>query len=108
MLMQQEVLRVYETGPVTIIGFGGGEISDRLDLGECREQLTELLQQCGCEMLGIDLSGVKFIPSGLLGMLISLQQQGVQVHLYNPSADVREVLQITGLERVFEMHELEV
>ena len=108
MLMQQEMLRVYETGPVTILGFGGDEINERVDLGECRAQITKLLQQCGCEMLGLDLSGVKYIPSGLLGMLISLRQQGIQVHLYNPSVDVQEVLQITGLEHIFKTHELAV
>jgi anti-anti-sigma factor len=106
MMLQHGVLRVYETGAVIVLGFGGGEIPDRIDLGTYRAEITSLLQQNQCEMLGLDLTGVKYIPSGMLGMLVSLRQQGITVQLYNPSADVREVLQITGLERLFEMHDL--
>lgn len=106
MMLQHEMLRVYETGPVTVLGFGGGEISDPIDLGACRAELSSLLQQHQCETLGLDLTGVKYIPSSLLGMLVSLRQQGIDIHLYNPSSDVREVLQITGLERMFETHDL--
>lgn len=108
MMLQHEMLRVYETGSVTVLGFGGGEISDRIDLGACRADLTALLHQNQCETLGLDLTGVKYIPSGMLGMLVSLRQQGIAIHLYNPSVDVREVLQITGLERLFESHDLTV
>jgi anti-anti-sigma regulatory factor len=42
----------------------------------------------------------------MLGLLASLKRMDINVHLYNPSSDVREVLEITRLNRLFEIHEL--
>ena len=53
-----------------------------------------------------DLTGVRLVPSGLLGLLASLKKLGIEVHLYNPSNDVREVLEITRLDKLFKIHEL--
>jgi len=108
MPIAQEFLRVYETGPVTVLGFGGQGIVDQIDLGQCRTELLELLEQHGCRVLGLDLTGVRYVPSGFLGLLASFRRQGIDVHLYNPSEDVREVLEVTKLSTIFELHELEI
>ena len=39
-------------------------------------------------------------------MMESLRRLGIEVHLYNPSSDVREVLEITRLDQLFKIHEL--
>lgn len=101
-------LEVYEAGELTVIGFGGRELLDHLNLAECRDEVTELIRDHGCSTLAFDLTGVRLIPSGLLGLLASVHRQGVEVHLYNPSADIREVLDITRLDRMFHLHELVV
>jgi len=102
------ILRVYETGPLTVVGFGGAEVLDTVDLGECRDEILDLLTLHDCKVLAFDLTGVRFVPSGMLGLLASLKRMGIEVHLYNPSSDVREVLEITRLDRLFELHELAV
>lgn len=101
-----EILRVYETGPLTVVGFGAGEVLDTIDLGECRDEILELLKTHDCKVLAFDLTGVRYVPSGMLGLLASLKRRGIEVHLYNPSPDVREVLEITRLDRLFQIHEL--
>jgi anti-sigma B factor antagonist len=101
-------LEVYEAGELTVIGFGSREILDRMSLGECREELIRLIEEHQCSTLAFDLTGVRLIPSGLLGLLCSFRQQGIEVHLYNPSQDVREVLEITKLDTLLEMHEVEI
>ncbi|MFN0056304.1 MAG: STAS domain-containing protein [Planctomycetales bacterium] len=101
-----DVLRVYETGPLTVVGFGGAEFLDQIDLSECRQEIVELLALHDCKILAFDLTGVRYVPSGMLGLLASLRRMGIKVHLYNPSDDVREVLSITSLDQVFEVHEL--
>jgi len=101
-------LEVYEAGELTVVGFGGREILDRLSLGDCRHELSQLIEQHGCKTLAFDLTGVRLIPSGMLGLLCSIRQQGIDVHLYNPSRDVREVLEITKLDSLLELHEVEV
>jgi len=106
--IHHDVLRVYETGPLTVVGFGSDELPDRIDLGECRDEIVELLTLHDCKDLAFDLTGVRYIPSGMLGLLASLRKLGVQVHLYNPSVDVREVLQVTHLDQLFKIHDLDL
>lgn len=101
-------LEVYEAGELTVIGFGGRQVLDRINLGECREELMTLVRQHECKTLACDLTGVRLLPSGMLGLLCSIWKQGVAIHLYNPSQDVREVLEITKLDGMFELHEIEV
>ena len=101
-------LEVYEAGELTVIGFGGREVLDRFSLAECRDELTQLIREHQCKTLAFDLTGVRLIPSGLLGMMCSIRRQGIEVYLYNPSLDVREVLEITKLDKLFEMYDVAV
>lgn len=101
-------LEVYHPGELTVIGFGGREILDDLNLAECRDDLVDLIQDNGCKVLAFDLTGVRLIPSGLLGLLASIRRLGVEVHLYNACDDIREVLEITKLDQVLELHEVEL
>ena len=101
-------LEVYQPGELTVIGFGGREILDDLNLAECRDDLLELIREHDCHVLAFDLTGVKLIPIGLLGLLASIRRLDVEVHLYNVSDDIREVLEITKLDQVLELHEVEL
>lgn len=101
-------LEVYEAGTLTVIGFGGCEVLDHLNLAECRDEIVELIGRHKCSTLAFDLTGVRLIPSGFLGLLASIRRHGVDVHLYNPSDDIREVLEITKLDKVLHLHEVDV
>jgi len=101
-------LEVYEAGELTVVGFGGREVLDRIGLGQCRDELMALIQELDCKTIAFDLTGVRLIPSGMLGLLCTIWKQGVAVHLYNASQDVREVLEITKLDDLFEMYEVDV
>ena len=105
MPIHHDVLRVYETGPVTVVGFGTDELPDYIDLAECRSEILELLKLHDCKELAFDLSGIQYVPSSMLGLLASLKRLGIQVHLHNPSKEVREVLEITHLDRLFKLHD---
>ena len=101
-------LEVYQPGELTVIGFGGRQILDQLNLAECYDEIMELIRDYNCQTLAVDLTGVRWIPSGLLGVLMSVHRQNIDVHLYNPSTDIREVLEITRLDRIFHLHEIDV
>lgn len=101
-------LEVYHPGELTVIGFGGREILDDLNLAECRDELVELIREHFCRVLAFDLTGVRLIPSGFLGLLASIRRLDVEVHLYNPCDDIREVLEITKLDQVLQLHEVEL
>ena len=103
----QETLKIYEKGRLTVVGFGGQDVLDHVNVAHFRDEITSIIEEHNCEVLAFDLTGVRLIPSGLLGLLASLQKLGVEVHLYNPSDDIREVLEITKLDQVMQVHKLE-
>lgn len=104
MSINHDILKVYQTGELTVVGFGGREILDQIDLTECRAEIVGLVEKNHCKTLAFDLTGVKLIPSGMLGLLASLRKMNVEVHLYNPSPDINEVLHVTRLSEVLPVH----
>ena len=101
------VLQVYEVGELTVVGFGGRDVPDDTCLTEYRSQLADLIQTHHTKVLAFDLQGVKLIPSGLLGLIASCRNLGVEIELFNPSQDVRDVLRITGLDAVLTVREID-
>lgn len=108
MATDARILNVYQTGPLTVVGFGGQEVLDQVNIATCREEILQLVATHGTETLAFDLTGVKLIPSGLLGLLASLRNQKIKIQLYNPSADVQEVLEVTHLNKVLEVCQVDV
>ncbi|MSR56187.1 MAG: anti-sigma factor antagonist [Planctomycetaceae bacterium] len=108
MSLDHDILQVYQSGELTVVGFGGREILDQIDLTRCRSEIVALVEKNQCKTLAFDLAGVKLIPSGMLGLLASLRRMNVEVHLYNPSSDVAEVLQVTRLTDVMPIHYIDV
>lgn len=97
------ILEVYEVGPTTIVGFGGRDVLDDVNLVACRDEIIALIEREKCEVLAFDLSGVTLLPSGLLGLLASARQHGAEIQLYNPSEDIQEVLETTHLDQVMQV-----
>lgn len=108
MAVQQSPIEVYQAGELTVLGFGGHAVLDHIDLSECRTEIAGIVQENHCTNLAFDLTGVRLMPSGMLGLLASLRQLGVDVHLYNPSQDIRDVLEITHLDKMMHVHEVDV
>ncbi len=106
MASQYATLEIYKSGDVTVIGFGGREVLDQINISACREQIAALVKQDNVKTLAFELTGVQLIPSGMLGLMASMRDLGVTVQLFNPSDDVREVLEITKLNQLFEIHEV--
>ncbi len=102
------VLKVYETGPVTVVGFAGVDVPDEVCIAGYRDQLLSLVKQHGTQVLAFDLTGVKLIPSGMLGVLVTLRKKVERVELYNASEDVRGVLQLTNLVTLFDLKDVPV
>lgn len=100
------VMKVYQTGELTVVGFGGRDVPDEVCIAGYRQQLMDLIAEHHCKVLAFDLTGVQLIPSGMLGELSSLRQHVAKIELYNPSADVLEVLRITKFDQLFEIKEV--
>lgn len=106
--VQIGILHVYQKGQLTVVGFGGQDILDTINITEFRDELSNLIEEAQCTTLAIDLTGVKLIPSGLLGLLASLRRKDIEVLLYNPSEDIRDVLEVTKLNQVMKVYEIDI
>ena len=108
MSSEDAILEVYKSGELTVVGFGGREILDQVDVNDCREEITNLVKQHNCQTFAVDLTGVKLMPSGLLGLFASIRELGVEVQIYNPSDDIREVLEVTKLDQIMPVRDVEL
>jgi anti-anti-sigma factor len=103
------IFTVEETGERTVVAFrdwrsslevyyeSGGDVF----ISQAREQIERLRSEHQCKVLVVDLTSVVFMPSWLVGMLVSQQKGGLHIELLHPSASIREMLQTTKLNRLF-------
>ena len=77
------------------------EIWDGADLALLREALTGLIEKDGYRSLAVDLTCVKYIPSGFFGMLFEWYDAGLTIRLYSPQDNVAQMLWF----RMFFKHE---
>ncbi len=78
----------------------------RLVRGEESALLCTAVHHHGRDVV-LDLAGVSAIDAAGIGALVSLQAAGIYLRLMNPTEPVRAVLQLTGMEAVFETCEEE-
>ena len=110
-LTEDGLLRVYNAGPVTVLGFGGQDVPSEFNTAHYRAAITDLVKFNQSAIVAFDLTGVRLVPSGMLGLLVSLtriEDLPLRIQVFNPSKDVREVLSITKLNKFIEVHEIDV
>ena len=99
---------VYEKGALTVVGFGGQEVLKYANLIECRDELVNLVKENYCKTLAFDLTGVKLVPSGMLGLMASMSKMNLRILVFNASEDMKDVFEITQLDQLIELHEMVV
>ena len=65
-----------------VINLGPMDIWDGADLALLRETLTRLVEIDGVTRVAVDMSHVKYVPSGYFGMLFDWAERGVSCLLY--------------------------
>jgi len=95
-----------ETSGVTII-----DVSGRITLGEGSAMLREMVRDLlgkGQKKIVLNLGDVNYIDSSGIGELVSgyttVKNQGGEVKLLNLTKKVHDLLQITKLYTVFDVH----
>ncbi len=107
-LTDDGVLKVYAAGPVTVLGFGGQDVPSEFNAANYRAAINQLLISNNSKIVAFDLTGVHLVPSGMLGLLVSLSRMGEsppRVQVLNAGADIREVLTLTRLNTLIEVCE---
>ncbi|MBI1310512.1 hypothetical protein GC176_04325 [bacterium] len=74
------------------IVMGDMEIWDGADLALLRETLSRLVETEKQTAIGVDMTFVKYIPSGFFGMLYDYRERGIAVQLSTPQPHVKEML----------------
>lgn len=98
-------LEVSQNGDATVVRFGDREVLDQINIAVCREQIADIVKRTQTKKLAFEMTGVRFIPSGMLGLLASLRDTVPTIQILNPSEDVREVLEITKLNQIFDVRD---
>ncbi len=105
---QERLLKVYATDPVVVVGFGGIAIPDDHNLSAYRDELLDLLEEHGRDELAFDLTRVVIVPSGIVGLLVSLVRRNIRVSVFNASQEVREVFEVTQISQLVTLRDVEV
>ncbi|MBD3676338.1 MAG: STAS domain-containing protein [Planctomycetaceae bacterium] len=102
-----KALEIYEAGELTVIGFYGRQILEGFTPLDCRNELETIIRDHDCRTLAFDLTGMKLLPSGMLGLFASVKKAGVDVLLYNPGREVTEVLEVTKLDSMLDLFDVD-
>jgi hypothetical protein len=95
------LLTFVRDGSRMIVGFNCKDVPDEVCVAGYRNQLLKTLQESDCKTLTFDLTGIKILPSGMLGVLVTMKNRGQAIELLNPSADIQDVLRVTRLISLF-------
>jgi anti-sigma B factor antagonist len=94
-----------DTDGIVVARLAGELDLDRAD--DVRDSLNHASGQPGCHYLHVDVSGLSFIDSYGLGVLVSARNtaaaRGVTLSLKDPSPPVRKAIEVTGLGDVFSL-----
>ncbi len=99
--LDPNLLTFVTDGSRVIVGFNSKDVPDEVCVAGYRDQLFKIVQESGCNTLTFDLTGIRIIPSGMLGLLVTMKNRGQAIEILNPSADIQEVLRVTRLLTLF-------
>jgi hypothetical protein len=84
-------VRVLDDG-CHVVRLDAGEIWENAELIAIRDTFLFLHQNVGISSMGVDLLGVKYLPSGFFGLLYDWHERGVSIHLYSPEQEIAKML----------------
>lgn len=102
--MSQAFFDVRSAGRASVIAFRNNLVDLANQPETALSELSDFMFANECRKLTIDLSGVKYLPSSLLGALAQLVRGGAAVHLTHAAQDVIDVLEVTKLSRLLKAY----
>src|SRR5262249_54104421 len=98
-------LEVEDLGDVTVVSFTDRKILDEQNIQIIGEQLFSLVDESGRKKLLLNFGNVEYMSSAALGKLITLnkkvQTAGGRLVLCNIDPQIKEVFEITKLDKLF-------
>jgi hypothetical protein len=91
-MARKRFLRVYLDEDVKVLDIGDMETWDGADLARLRDSFVRMNGAEKLQSIGVDMSHVKAIPSGYFGMLYDWYELGLEIRLYSPQPNVRQMM----------------
>ena len=96
-------------GEIRIIAIDEVRLVDEAALDQCYREIVGVLDKTEESYALLHFGRVTFMSSSALGMLIRVKKRckefKIALKICNITPDIREVFKITGLEKVFDIHE---
>jgi anti-anti-sigma factor len=104
---------VREQDAVVVVSFHETKIADLAAVQQLEKELQAVaLQAASGQKLLVDFSGVEFISSMTIGLIVRLRGEckraGIQLKLCSLSPNLSEAFRITGLRKVLEIYPDEI
>jgi len=103
-----QFFQVRTAGKRSVIEFDSSIAEASNQTEEIRSELSEFLFANDCGVLIIDLTGTKFLPSSVLGVLTVICKGGTELHLVNAPDEVVDVMQVTKLDSMIHVNEIQL
>jgi anti-anti-sigma factor len=104
----ERMFDVLDEGTFSVVRFRSDIEEASTRAGEVYDDLVQFAGQVECLKLAIDLTGMRYVPSSVLGIFARLSGQGIEVHVVGASSDIVEVLEVTRLNRIMHVNEIDV
>ncbi len=96
-------------GEIRVIAIDEVRLVDEMTIEQCYREIVDVLDKTEESHALLHFGRVTFMSSAALGMLIRVtkkcKEYKIALKLCNIAPDIRQVFKITGLEKVFDIHE---
>ncbi len=89
---KKQRMKINSIRGVAVMDLGAIEIWDGADLALLRETLYRLVDVEKHRAIGVNMTYVKYVPSGFFGMLYDCHERGINIFLYTPQPNVANML----------------
>ena len=89
---KKQRMKINDIRGVAVMDLGAIEIWDGADLALLRETLYRLVDTEKHRAIGVNMTYVKYVPSGFFGMLYDCHERGIEIFLYTPQPNVANML----------------
>ena len=99
-IIRNEFFHVFKHGRLTVVGFDARNVDNPAAAPQCQKELLDLIDEHKCDILVVELMGLGVVSSWILGILAAVRTHGIEVHLYHPTGEMKDVLQLTKLDQL--------
>ena len=103
------IIKHVVNGEIRIISIDAVRFVDGVAIDQCYREIVDVLDKTEESCVVLHFGRVNFMSSAALGMLVRVNKKckeyKIDLKLCNITPDIRQVFKITGMEKVFAIHD---